>query len=206
MSVSRLQARLAALRSARRGQGGFSLMEVLLVSAISAMIAIPVLAWMITAFKTQGTVMATSRRTQVTTQLTQVFPRDLSKSTAVLFTSTDGATPGVLAYDCSDADPADLVAASVVTGPGLTIAVYAAGIRDGETVVVRRTCVVDNPIIEEQVLGEPVRAEPAGLLVGSARLGGAYPAAEISGVDLVLNLPNARPVTISGARRTGVDP
>ena len=71
------------VRSSARGQGGFTLMEMLLVVAISGIIAVPIFAWMVTAFRTQEVVQRTSKATNATNQLTQFFPRDLSSASFV---------------------------------------------------------------------------------------------------------------------------
>lgn len=209
--MNALVVRLRRLRERTADEQGFSLMEVLLVTAIGTMIALPVLAWMLTAFKTQTVVTNTSRRTQVTTQLAQVLPRDVSSARTILYASDGGPTGDAPAYDCSDADPGDFVATSILFEGGLRIAVYAAGERDGKMVVVRRTCVVDHPTEEETVLGEVIGGElaprsPDEVISASPRWGGAYPENVVSGVDVVVNVPYTKPVTVSGTLRTGVDP
>ncbi|MEZ5254815.1 MAG: prepilin-type N-terminal cleavage/methylation domain-containing protein [Microthrixaceae bacterium] len=199
-----MKALLVARRRAMNSQRGLTLMEVLLTSAISTIIAVPVLAWMITAFRTDAVVRATSTRTQLVTQITQYFPRDVASSAGVIYTSEGGAAPGVVNYDCES--PQGNVAVSMRTSDGAGLVVIAA-VEDeaGSVSLVRRVCAIGGPVLSSTDLGTGLRGEASTIVRAVAHKGRAFTDDEVSSVDLIVDLPSARPVVVSGSRKVGAD-
>ena len=84
----------------RRTESGFTLLEVLLSAALSAMIVLPLTAWMVLAFRQQATLTTTSRLDNGTNFLAVYLPRDVasaSRISAKPWTDCPGAdTPGTI--------------------------------------------------------------------------------------------------------------
>ncbi len=131
------------------GQGGFTLMEMLLVIAISGIIAVPLLAWMVTAFKTEQVVQRTSKATNASNLLAQYFPSDMSTAANVALGSS--------ASNCSGSPATDVVVASILNHDLSQRVVYIA-VEDGSggARFVRRTCAPTGPIDSQSVLVEKV--------------------------------------------------
>lgn len=75
--------RILGDRAARRGQSGLSLVELLLVIAISVIIAGPLTAWMVLAVRAQGTARDELGNAAATGLLNHYFPRDIASAQLV---------------------------------------------------------------------------------------------------------------------------
>jgi len=182
----------------RRGQGGFTLIEMLLVIAISGIIAVPVLAWMVTAFKTEEVVQRTSKATNASNQLAQFFPRDMSSASNV--------TLGSSAANCAGAPATDTVIASILNHDLSQQVVYVAvESGSGAAQFVRRTCTPSGPSTSQSVLVEKVALPIATSIKTTAgtlpnRAGDAN-----ARVDLAVTPSQGPEITVTGSRRTGSD-
>lgn len=208
ISLSRLAEKRRHLAAARRAdQRGLTLLEVMITSAISGMIAVPLLAWMVTAFRAETTIRATSDRTGITTQLNQYLPRDVASSSKVLYVG--GAAPAAGAatgYDCTDADASDRVALSLLNHDGTQYVVYAAvEAPDGRSAVIRRVCDRGSASSSSVVLASEIRASTSGLLGATNSASGARGSDLFARVDMTLTLPTGEPILVTGGRRTGED-
>lgn len=204
-SAARL-ARASAARWRGRGQAGFTLVEALLTAAVSGIIAVPVLGWMLTGFKADLVVRSSSERTGLTTQLTQVFPRDLASAGSVRYTIAGGAVPAGSVVDCADAAPTDELVVSVMNGDGSRLIAYAVSRSGNTTSLIRRVCPLGQATATSEVIGTSTQNNGPIVVESTPRLGGAYAADAVSGVDISFRVPSTKPITVSGSLRGGVDP
>lgn len=190
-----------------RGQSGASLIEVLIASALGAMIIVPVFMWMATAFRAEATVKTTVQRTRLVSQITQALPRDVSESTGVLYTHDDGdfAASGVtVPSGCLGDGSAERVAV-VIASTANSYVVYSVEPDGGGTNTITRRSCNDAGATGLKVLGRAVPGNPDLLLRSTSRVGGAFPTTTIRSVDLTVSIPNSREVTVTGSRRVGID-
>lgn len=140
------------LRSRHRGQSGFTLVEVLITTAIGAIIMVPLLAWMTLAFQTQVSLTNNSARTAARNLVASYLPRDVVGAKTI------------------DLVPADCVTTPPVSGPSgvqrVVLSMVAAGATPARTVylvrqvdstsavLVRRTCV--GPVVDDTEIVEHV--------------------------------------------------
>lgn len=182
-----------------RSQAGFTLVEVLITVAISLMVSIPLLAWMIVGFKTEAVVERTSARSQATNQLSAFFPRDISSSSLV-----NTSAP----LNCGPDKPGERVIASILNGTltkqiSYVITPAAKGSK-GE--LVRRVCAVGGTTVEDTsilVYDLPDTSAASATVTCSqvaTRPGDACGRAEISA-----SLGSGPRVTATGSRRAGAD-
>lgn len=178
-----------------RGQGGFTLMEMLLVVAISGIIAVPIFAWMVTAFRTEEVVQRTSKATNATNQLTRFFPRDMSSASVV---TVGGA-------NCAGAAPGDFVAVSLLNHDLSRLVAYVGTDAAGRGQLVRRTCTPAGPVIEETVIVENVGLPLNANLAATPQSIPSRPLDQSGRVDLTVTPSRGAPLTVTGSRRTGSD-
>jgi len=182
----------------RRGQGGFTLIEMLLVIAISGIIAVPVLAWMVTAFKTEEVVQRTSKATNASNRLSQFFPRDMSSASNVALGST--------AANCAGAPATDVVIASILNHDLSQRVVYVA-FEDGAggARFVRRTCTPTGPSTSQSVLVEKVALPISTSITATPTTLPSRPGDANARVDLTVTPSRGVAITVTGSRRTGSD-
>lgn len=182
----------------RRGQGGFTLIEMLLVIAISGIIAVPVLAWMVTAFKTEEVVQRTSKATNASNRLAQYFPRDVSSASNV--------TLGSGAANCAGSPATDVVVVSLLNHDLSQRIVYVAFENgSGGAQFVRRTCPPTGPSDGQTVLVEKVGLPIASSITATPASLPSRPGDPNARVDLVVTPSQGLDITVTGSRRTGSD-
>lgn len=184
---------MTARRPAPRcGQGGFTLLEVLVTMVISFMVAVPLLAWMIIGMKTEDVVDRESDRTQATNQLATYFPRDVASASEVV-------PSGV---GCGGAAPTDVVVASMTIGRAGTqrVAYVVVAGSGGTQSLVRRVCGTDGSgTVESRVLDDV--ADGAGSVVAVCP----PPTAGCPRVDLTVTTRRSGRIDVTGSRRIGAD-
>ena len=190
----------AVARTARRSQAGFTLVEMLLVIAISGIIAIPVLAWMVTAFKTEAVVQRSSKATNASNQLSQFFPRDMSSA----YDGPSGVTIG--GSNCAGAPATDVVVVSILNHDLSQRVVYAAvETGAGTAQFVRRTCTPTGAADSESVLVEQVALPIADSIRPTPATLPSRPGDDNARVDLAVTPTRGVEITVTGSRRTGSD-
>lgn len=188
----------ARIRSRRGAQSGFTLIEMLLVVAISGIIAVPVLAWMVTAFKTEEVVQRTSKATNASNQLAQFFPRDMSSAADV--------TLGSGAANCAGSPATDVVKVSILNHDRSQRVVYVA-FEDGSggARFVRRTCTPTGATDSQTVLVEKVALPIATSIRTTPGPLPNRPGDANARVDLAVTPSRGVEITVTGSRRTGSD-
>lgn len=183
-------------RTAPRSQTGFTLVEMLLVIAISGIIAVPVLAWMVTAFKTEVVVQRSSKATNASNQLSQFFPRDMSSASDVTIGGTN----------CAGAPATDVVVVSMLNHDLSQRVVYAAvDTGSGTARFVRRTCTPTGAADSESVLVEKVTLPIANSIRTTVATLPSRPGDANARVDLVVAPSTGVEIAVTGSRRTGSD-
>ena len=187
------------LSSARRrtgSQAGLTLVEVLLTIAISGIIAIPVLAWMVTGFKTEQVVKNASNMTRASNQLNQHFTRDMSSASLVTIAGSN----------CAAAPATDTVLVSMLSHDMSKLVVYAGVTGDAAGQLVRRVCpAAGGPVDEEQTLLENVALPLASNLTATPATIPSRPGDPAARVDLTVKARDGAVLRVTGSRRTGSD-
>lgn len=182
-------------RSAQRSQAGFTLMEMLLVVAISGIIAIPIFAWMVVGFRTEQTVRESSAVAGATNQLGLDFARDISSASVVT----------VGGDNCAGAGAGDSVAVSILNHDMSARIVYV-GVSDGQRgTLVRRTCPPAGVVIDEQVVFDDAALPLATSIVATPSAAPIRPGDTTARVDLSITSRAGAKITVTGSRRTGND-
>lgn len=170
-------------------------MEMLLVIAISGIIAIPIFAWIVVSFRTEQTVKASSAVANATNQLGEYFSRDVSSAAVV---SIGGA-------NCPGASPAEVVAVSILSHDMSTLVVYL-GRDDGQRAsLIRRTCAPTGPVIDENTLYEDGAVPSSSNIVATPSAAASRPGDPAARIDLSITSRTGAKITVTGSRRTGND-
>lgn len=177
-----------------RGQHGFTMVEVLMTVAISSVIMVPLLAWMLLAFETQVEITDNSSETAARNLLASYLPTDVGSSATIDPAPADCAatpTPG-------DVPRLSMVGAGTV--PVRTVYLLRpVAVRTGE--LIRRTC--QSTSTEDLVVVERVALPATSSVVAtcddcSSRNGR---------VNLSVELAEDRgTISVTGSRRIGPDP
>ena len=184
-------------RRSRRSQSGVTLIEVLITMAISLMVSIPLLAWMVVGFKTETVVNQTSVRSRSTNQLVAYFPRDIASSSQVVLGGPNCSSPG----------PSETVSLSIVNGTSTRRTVYyvVPGASGTEGSLRRRTCTVAGSQTDDIELVSGVVLPVA---TGAVATCSAIPSRHgdpCGRADLVVSTRKNGRVTVTGSRRIGLD-
>lgn len=182
----------------RAGQGGFTLIEVLITIAIGAVIMVPLLAWMTLGYQTQVSLTNNSSRTAARNLVASYLPRDVGAATSVDPVPTDCANPVP-----GGAGAADRVVLSMVAaGASPVRTVYLVRPVDAESaVLVRRTCtgsqVEDIELVERVDL--PMSTSVAAACEGPCNQ-------RFGRVNLSIRLVDGRgTINVTASRRIGSD-
>jgi len=178
-----------------RGQGGFTLTEVLLTVAISTVIMVPLTAWMILAYRTQVDVTHNSARTAAGNLLGSYLPRDVGSAVVV----------DDIAGDCSPSpSPGDEpVLSMTAAGDGRrTTYLVRAGTGNDGGVLIRRTCAGSGGAVDDIEIIERV-ASPASSSIVAACQGPC--SARHGRVDMTVQLVDGGSISATAFRRVGSD-
>lgn len=179
-----------------RDQAGLTLVEVLLTIAISGIISIPVLAWMVVGFKTERVVESSSELTRATNQINRLFARDISSAAQV---TVGGA-------DCAGVASGATVVVSILNHD-LTQRVVYAGVVDGSAGrLVRRTCPPTGAVVEDETLFDDIALPLSTNLVATPSAAPSRPGDPSARIDLAATDVKGRTLRVTGSRRTGSDP
>ncbi|MFN8050423.1 MAG: prepilin-type N-terminal cleavage/methylation domain-containing protein [Acidimicrobiales bacterium] len=198
--MSRLRRRCAAAvdERRRRGQGGFTLVEVILTISIGSIVMLPLLAWMVLGFRTQVVVGTASSRTAATNLLGAYLPRDVAAAKVTLGGSDCPSVPAVNVG--SPPYGPDRIVFSVA---GATTTVKYVLRPEDATVgtLIRRVCVgggVDDTVIADGV--KMTAASPVSATC-SARASYSEPASDCGRLDVTVVLNDGRSLDVSASRR-----
>lgn len=184
-------------RRMHQGQGGFTMIEMLVVVALSGMIAIPVLAWTVVAFKTEATVDRTSRVTNATNMISQYLPRDVSGASVVSTVATNLC-----------ASPSEQVIVWMFSRDQTQLIAYV-GVpyAQGRARFVRRMCTPTGSRLTETVLVENIPTPVAMNLTAAALTATGQPGdpANAARVDVSVTVRQSSPITVTASRRVGSD-
>lgn len=178
-----------------RSQAGLTLMEVLLTVAISGIIAIPVLAWMVVGFRTERVVASASDTTRALNQLNLEFTRDMSSAAVVTLAGSN----------CAAASPSEAVLVSILNHDLSELIVYV-GVVDGpHGQLVRRTCTPAGASTGSETVVEDVALPLSANLVATASTLPSRPGDPAARVDLSVTDRDGSNFRVTGSRRTGSD-
>jgi len=181
----------------QRSQEGFTLIEVMLVVFVSSIIVLPLLGWMIMAFRVETQVKETSAEVLAENLLGAYFGRDV-------VAAKSGAVGGV---DCAGGEGSGgEVVLSLAAGSGATNVVYSAvAAKPGFAQIWRRACPGVGGLTDSETLVIEEAAVPAGGWA-SALVCGDRPgrSADTCGqVQLTFTMRNGDTVEAAASRRIG---
>lgn len=186
---------IGAVRRARRDCGGFTLIEVLLVVAISGIIAIPILAWMVVGFRTEEVVQTNSAVAGATNELGIYFARDVSSASEVDLAKTN----------CAGAAPGETVELSLLNHDQSQRIVYLGVVRGRSGSLIRRICAPSGPTVDEVVLFDDVALPLANSLTTTPSSSSVRPTDPWARIDLRVITTKGSSIDVTGSRRTGSD-
>lgn len=178
----------------RRSQAGFTLVEVMITALISTMITIPLLAWMIVGFKTEGAIDRASTRNQAVNRLSADFAKDASSSSQMIAGGTS----------CGPLAAGETTVVSLLNGAITQRIVYlVATDAAGTPRLVRRTCLPDGSGISDRTVIPKLGLPAASAVTPTCTLPSSKPGADRC--TLTIKLPSGPAVSVTGSRRTGLD-
>lgn len=187
---------LSHTRRRARSQVGLTLVEVLLTIAISGIITIPVLAWMVTGFKTEQVVRDSSDLTRATNQVNRHFTRDMSSASVVTIAGSN----------CVGSPASETVLVSMLNHDMTRLTVYAGVSGDRVGQLVRRTCdPTAGTVDEEATLLENVALPLSANLTATPSTIPGRPGDPAARVDLTITARTGAVLRVTGSRRTGSD-
>jgi len=193
----------------RRGQTGFTLVEVMLAVGLAGLVIVPVLAWMVLGYRAEVHVTERSHDDDATAFLAINLPRDVASSTAAARSGPECPPPAGSTHP----GPTDVVLSLVSEdfGTGSHRIVYAvaedAGPRGATGVLLRRVCTNDGApsTTAETVLTDQL-TEPAegwaAMVTCEPRPGRPDAADPCGRITVRLTGPSGVPAQVTAQRRT----
>jgi hypothetical protein len=193
----------------RRGERGFTLVEVVLAVGLAGLVVVPVLSWLVLGYRAEDQLTRRSHDDEATSFLALDLPRDVASATAAARTGPE-CPPGA----GSPYTPPTEVVLSLVSedfGSGSHRTVYSVAEQSGPTgrtgVLLRRVCTNDGAptTAEETELTDQLVEPPdgwGGMVVCAPRPGRPDAADPCGRITLRLTGPSGVPSEITAQRRT----
>lgn len=176
-----------------RGEGGFTLVEVLLVVAISSAIMVPLLGWMIVGLRTEETVVRSSARELSQNLLADRFPADVAAARSVV----------IGGGDCVGVAPSRTVVLQLTRPTGSVV--YALVPGEQQLLVLQRSeCAPDGTLTATRDLASGIVAPAATGVSVTCETVASRPADACVRVVLSAQTDDGR-IAVTGYRRAGVD-